>query len=740
MDDEKTDLDNNWYSKVCKRFSGVFITNPAKYQESYDKGEKARFRGAKDRFKREENRFLKAEAKYKPSESGYISALNRFKREELRFVKARKRYKEDTPRRTIRFARLNVEPYEVALFANIVFLLLILVMLIFNAFLVVPIMDTDSDDDGFRDNDKNGNNIHDMVEDLEPQYEYVRSTTGGAEGFQKVIVGYQGGVSPMKVCIYLVAPTLLIPFIAFYFLATYPERRARKIKAQNFGRMPEAISYMSISMRLNPSLNKAVEFAADNVEEPLSGDLKQVLWALYKNKFTSIEESYLDFAYKWGEWNEDFKRALYAIRSSVLETTQTGIKRVLDSANAIILEGTINQVEGYLNSLTGPTMVLFALGVLLPIFIATMLPIMGLGRDYLPLVVIVMDVLFPLVTLMYALSVLQKRPGTMLPPNIPSPLTKGAKRGILIFCILLGITLICVGIYSAYYISRFTEDDTAGLLTLLSSVPIVWGIGLPIAIYMKLTSRDQKRELDLIKNLEDEFPDAMFALGSRIAEGKPYEYAIEKTADSLKGTHISALFKKISYGVSVSHASLGQVLFGKKTGIMKDFPSRSISAVMKMVVETTKKDSLTAGQTIIDISKYQRELKRAEQRIQNELSKTIGTMKTTGMIFAPLIMGVTTALYYMLVKNLSGLGNVSDAGASFGLGFSLNMENPIPPSYFSIIIGIYLIFTVIIIGIYTSGIQYGEDWIRRKDFIGTAIPVALVVYTVSLVVANLFIG
>jgi hypothetical protein len=105
-----------------------------------------------------------------------------------------------------------------------------------------------------------------------------------------------------------------------------------------------------------------------------------------------------------------------------------------------------------------------------------------------------------------------------------------------------------------------------------------------------------------------------------------------------------------------------------------------------------------------------------------------------------MIMGVTTALYYMLVKNLSGLGELSDQGASFGLGFSISMDNPIPPSAFSVIVGIYLILTVIIIGIYTSGIQYGEDWIRRKDFIGTAIPIALVIYTVSLVAANLFIG
>jgi hypothetical protein len=305
--------------------------------------------------------------------------------------------------------------------------------------------------------------------------------------------------------------------------------------------------------------------------------------------------------------------------------------------------------------------------------------------------------------------------------------------------VLLGLGLIGSGIYATWYISRYSSDETSNVIAFMASLPILWGIGLPIAIYLKLTSRDQKRELDMVRNMEEEFPDALFAIGSRIAEGKPYEHANQKTAETMRGTHISNLLKKISYGVNVSHSNLRQILYGRK-GVLVDFPSRNIKAMMLMVVESVKKDSLTAGQTIIEISKHQRELKRAEQRIQGELSKTINMMKATGMLFAPMIMGVTSALYYMLVSNLSKVSAIQTDGASFGMGFTLALENPIPPQYFSIIIGLYLILTVIVIGIYTSGIQHGEDWIRRKDFMANAIPVALLVYSVSLLLANLFLG
>lgn len=726
------------YEKACKGLSEAMSLDHSKHHQVYFQKEKKLFKDSKKRFEREEERFSKIETKYKPQDPKYRHGSLRFKREESRFEEAKKRYRTGGPRQTLKFARLDIEPYQITFLAMTAFVALLLVFLFLDFFLVVPIYEADNNNDGFIDADKNNNGINDLLETLEPEYEYLL-TDDSLPGDERIVTGYYGGPSIGKVFLFVLGPTLLIPLLSMYLIVTYPNRRARKVRAQNIGRMPEAVGYMTISMRLNPSLPRSVEFAADNVDQPLAGDLRQVLWNVYTNRFPSVEESYLDFAYRWGEWNEDFKRSLYAVRSSLLESTPTGLKRVLDKANTIILEGTQNQIETYLGSLTGPTMILFALGVLLPLTFASLLPILGLGKDQIPLVILMMNILFPGLGLAYGRNILDRRPATMLPPNIPSPMTRGQKQALAFVCILMAIILIGVGVAVNLHLLTNYSSGGSELYALLASLPIIWGIGLPLSIYMGATSKDQLRELNAIQRLEEEFPDALFALGSRIAEGKPFEYAVSRTAESLKGSEISTLFRRMSYSTRVTQGSLKEVILGRH-GLLKDYPSKSIRAVMMMLIETSNKDSRTAGQTIIDISRYQRDLRRAERRVQNELNKVIGTMKATGMIFAPLIMGVTAALYFMLVKNLPSSSDMPSGGSQFGMSMTLSMTDPIPPGIFSLIIGVYLISTVIIITMFTSGIQYGEDWVRRKSFLSKAIPIALIVYSASLIISNILLG
>ena len=224
--------------------------------------------------------------------------------------------------------------------------------------------------------------------------------------------------------------------------------------------------------------------------------------------------------------------------------------------------------------------------------------------------------------------------------------------------------------------------------------------------------------------MEDEFPDALFQLGSRIAEGEPLERALLKTSQSMKGTSIAELFARIAYALQVTRGTLNEVLFGKN-GMLNDIPSRTIHATMKSVVEIVKKDAFTAGQTIVNISNYLRDMNKVEHEIRTRLSQTVDMMKTTGMLFAPLVMGVTAALYVLLSEKFSKMPNATPM---------------IPNDIFFLILGIYLVFIVIIIIFFTTGIEHGEDRIQLKYSIGIAIPVAVMIYTVALILGQIMIG
>jgi hypothetical protein len=505
-------------------------------------------------------------------------------------------------------------------------------------------------------------------------------------------------------------------------------------KPDALGRSPEAVNYLVMSMRLSPSISKAVAFAADSADEPIASGLKKVLWNIYMRKFDNIEESFLAFAYEWGEINEDFKRSLYAIRSSTLERSDEGRERVLEKASEIILEGTKRRIESFTSSLHAPTTVLFALGILLPMIIGAMLPLMTMqvptGTSFRSTnvesatsssdpgsalsIILLMDVLFPLIAFVYAYHILGRRPGTSSPPDVQTELSIRDRRKIVM------IAVVCIIVFSLAAIPFFGFYSV-----LLGPVPLLLGVGFALGYYCRATSRAQKKRRDEIKKMEDELPDALFKLGSRIAEGEPLETALVKVSGSMKGSAISELLERISYTIKVTRSTPREAMFGPDLGVLRNLPSRTITATMKTVIACVEKDARTAGGIIINISNYQRDMKKVEHDIKTSLRETVEMMKSTGILFAPLVMGITASLYVLLSREFAMLP-----------GSTQLLSN----EAFFLVIGIYLILMVMIIVYFSVGIEHGEDRIELKHSIGNAVPVAVIVYATSLVAGQIMIG
>ena len=102
----------------------------------------------------------------------------------------------------------------------------------------------------------------------------------------------------------------------------------------------------------------------------------------------------------------------------------------LRRASDIVLTGTRQRIEGFASSLSTPATVLFALGILLPMIIGSLLPMLSLGGfdlglnmeqatasdggswfSMLLLSAAMMDIAFPMIAFGYARSILARRPG-----------------------------------------------------------------------------------------------------------------------------------------------------------------------------------------------------------------------------------------------------------------------------------------------------------------------------------------
>jgi len=526
----------------------------------------------------------------------------------------------------------------------------------------------------------------------------------------------------LSIIFYILIPTSCVPLGVLSLTAAYPKMQARRLRNKALGRLPEAINYLVMSMKLSPSLDRAIDFAAENLDEPIASAMKRILWNVYMRKHHSIEESFVSFSYEWGDWNEDFKRALYAIRAAELERTQEGLNRGLEKASDIILTGTKQTMETYTAKLSGPTFILFAMGILLPMILGSMLPMMSVGGMSIGAVqlVLLMDVAIPAVSFGYAYSILGNRPGTTPPPHLVES-SKEKNRTPVLGAILIAALIVPLAVPQLATIFGW------GFL------PVLWALGGAVSFYTFMSARELKRRRDEIKKLEDELPDALFQLGSRISEGKAIEAALEKTSETMKGTLIAALFHRMARVLQMTRTSLDEALFGR-SGILKNHPSRILRATMRTVVEVVKKDAVTAGQTIVGLSNHLRDMRKVEHEIRTELSQVMGMMTSTALIFAPVVLGVTSALYFVMAHVMEGLKGVSGAGFSFGGG------TVVPYQTFTLVLGFYLFLTVLVISYFVSGMKEGDDPVDLKYQIGRTMPVALLVYSMAAMVGGMMVG
>ena len=117
---------------------------------------------------------------------------------------------------------------------------------------------------------------------------------------------------------YLVVPVVLVAVIATYYVQNYPLNAAKVEEMRALTYIPEIIGYMTMSMKLSPNLEKAVEFAAEHGRGKVADDFKKILWDVQLGIYLTVSEALDELAYKWGKFSEEFKQGLMMIRASVL--------------------------------------------------------------------------------------------------------------------------------------------------------------------------------------------------------------------------------------------------------------------------------------------------------------------------------------------------------------------------------------------------------------------------------------
>ncbi|MGI6589535.1 MAG: hypothetical protein ACOX1V_02620 [Candidatus Iainarchaeum sp.] len=250
-----------------------------------------------------------------------------------------------------------------------------------------------------------------------------------------------------------------ISFFA-YIIYSYPINAAEDEKNRALSYVPEMVGYLIMSMKLVPNLEKAIEFSAKHGKGKVADEFNRLIWDFQIGIYSSISEGLDLMALRWSKYSSELKESLMKIRASVMEPSEAKRYQLLDKTMSEVLESVKDKMGDYARSLNQPSVMLFYIGVLLPLLLVIILPIGSAFSSTpfatTPVLVMIYCVLIPMFAFNFAKGVIKKRPATYEPPFISDNFAGlPPKWGARINNSVVDVRLICIGILVVGFVLSF---------------------------------------------------------------------------------------------------------------------------------------------------------------------------------------------------------------------------------------------------------------------------------------------
>jgi len=589
-----------------------------------------------------------------------------------------------------------------------------------------------------------------------------------------------GSVSPILLLFIMFIPVFLTIFLVGY-VQKYPLNAADAEKMRALTYVPEIMNYLVMQMRLQPNLERAVEFASEHGEGRIAAEFREVLWKSQVGIYESIEEGLDDMAYRWEPYSEEFKHAITLIRASVLVPSDIERNMLYDKAIDDLLTSTKDKMELYAHAMKQPSMYLFYIAVLMPLMIIIMLPVAaafaGIPVASTPVLIILYIFVLPIITYVYAKSVLAKRPGGYTPPDIPDnhpdlPKKGTAKLGgmtlpILPVAIMILIAILFVGFMIESEIkwtevaAQEWEDINQGKefqqpTILQYAIPLA--IALPIGFYLFAKSVNKVNIQEKIFKMELDFKDAMYLVASRLGEKKPLEDAIKYVKRFMPESKVATeLLENVEKNIMVLGLTLKSAIFDPVYGAMKFIPSRLINSAFRIMTDSIELGPEVASTSLMSVSDQIRNIQKINDLMRKLLDDVTSMMSSMAKMIAPVVLGIVASLQQVIIAVITPLS--SKGGGTVG-GTAENMQNAnqalsgansafssfsvsdsmAKPFEFQLIVAFYVIILVIILSYFAGKVRYGDNKTAIMMTIGKTLPISITVFVVALYLGGGMVG
>lgn len=440
-----------------------------------------------------------------------------------------------------------------------------------------------------------------------------------------------------------VSLSVIFPVLSREAFLSYPRIVATRRGARVARTSTDDLTLMIMSLRHEPSLPKAMTLAARRGSE-FAAELRESIWSVISGVHSTFEEALHDLARKWAGYCGELKPAVRAMITASCEATEAGRRRALDRANDALVTGAKCRIEEYTISLSVPSMILFGIGILLPLMVGSFLPMLSWdiwstdsmhaqpsetgSSGILLQTVVLMNLLFPAIALIVAFDAISKHP--MARAFIRSR-SMGHTRLAVEICATFSCSL--AGVVA----SLVLLDGPAEYVSCVLSASVPASLLLTIHGSHALSRGD----LDKREQLED----LLFSAGARMVDGENLEVALH---GSRSDRYSQGPMRMAGEGIRIPS--------GERQ------PSDEWSneeRALEVVIEAASKDEVQAGILAMDLAGYVRDVAELEAVLKRRLRPTLSMMRLTTHALAPIMLGVTHTIYVSLASIGGGAGNLS---------------------------------------------------------------------------------
>lgn len=386
---------------------------------------------------------------------------------------------------------------------------------------------------------------------------------------------------------------------------------AARRRAALRGALPAFVCRVALGMRLTPTLEAGVA-SAFTVTDPLTDRVRR---RRGRPATDVIDDTVTDLGP-----TADRARGLL-----VAATTATDHDALLDRAVHVTLTGVGDHARRYASEISGPVTAIYAFGVVLPLALVGILPVVPVAGLSIPTrwLAFVLDLVLPSTILTGTGWLLATRP--RIDPS-PSLHRDNLELGPVPRVALLSLAGVLAGVVVSHALASWTR----------LVLPVAWGLGAALLARYNPALAAVEDAVAVSRAV----PDLLSLVGDAMADGAPPEHAVEAAGDvpgraGEIATDAATVRRRL--GVSVSESLAGE---HGPLNVVDDERARTVAGLVAVAATAGK----PGGRALSRFAGHLDDLQEIDRKLRADLAATTDSLAQTAAVYAPAIGGVTVAL------------------------------------------------------------------------------------------------